>query len=234
MNAVKEFYDQLQFPGHYTQQQLAYHDPEIRNDYLAVIDRHLQHANTVLDVGCGTGLIANLFAGRYPNKQFTAVDFADSVNYARNYAVSNSITNVTYQQQDFLDWRSEIQYDAVLCQGVLHHIPEYVQAAAKLSDLVNPGGVLILAVYHPWGKILKKFVNLNYKNDILYRDQELVPWETAFNLEQVCELFPEFQLKDSYPQQNIQLNINIKALLNYRNGGLSTYVLEKRHVKENI
>ena len=80
MNEVKEFYDQLQFPGKYTIAGLDYHSPRIRNTYLKIIDDHLCNGISVLDVGCGTGLITNLFARRY-NSQFVCIDFANSVDY---------------------------------------------------------------------------------------------------------------------------------------------------------
>jgi hypothetical protein len=55
---------------------------------------------------------------------------------------------------------------------------------------IRPGGKLILGVYHPWGKLVKKLFNINYKNNILYQDQECHPYETAFTISQVKKLFP--------------------------------------------
>ena len=70
---VKQFYDQIQFPGVYTMQELAYHIPNIRNSYLSTIDKHIVNRQNILDIGCGTGLISNLFAMRYNSKKFVAV-----------------------------------------------------------------------------------------------------------------------------------------------------------------
>lgn len=229
MESVKQFYDQLQFPGHYTAQQLAYHRNEILNGYLDQIDTQIMPGQQVLDIGCGTGLISNLFADRYPSSNFTALDFADSINYAEQFAQEHDIKNVKYIKQDFMTFHSRRKFDLIICQGVLHHMPNYHWASAKIDQLLKPGGRLVLAVYHPWGKIIKKFFKINYKNTILYRDQELVPYETAFNLAQVKALFPRLNLLDSYPGSASELNICIHALLNSRNGGLTTYILEKSH-----
>ena len=225
MNAVKQFYDQLQFPGTYTLAGLDYHSPKIRNPYLKIIDQQLYPGCSVLDVGCGTGLISNLFARKYPDSQFIGIDFADSVNYAVDFSHTHAINNVQFAQQDLLHYTTAEQYNVVICQGVLHHISDYHFAAAQLMQLVKPGGRLIVSVYHPWGKIAKKIFKINYKNNILYQDQENHPYETTFTPAQIKSMFSKFKLLDVYPS-NINISINLQALINYRNGGLTTYTLE--------
>ena len=225
MSSVKEFYDQLQFPGTYTMAGLDYHSPKIRNPYLKTIDHHLGDGISVLDAGCGTGLISNLFARKYPSSQFVGIDFAHSVNYAIQFALTHNISNVEFRQSDLLSMTPS-QYDVVICQGVLHHIPDYERAADNLTVSVRPGGKLILGVYHPWGKLVKKLFNIDYKNDILYQDQECHPYETAFTISQVKKLFPNLKLLSGY-LDTINTTVGLKAITNYRNGGLTIYILEK-------
>jgi 2-polyprenyl-3-methyl-5-hydroxy-6-metoxy-1,4-benzoquinol methylase len=225
MNAVKQFYDQLQFPGTYTLAGLDYHSPKIRNPYLKVIDQQLTKPCSVLDIGCGTGLITNLFARRYPDIQFTGVDFSNSIDYAIEFSHKHLIKNATFVKQDFLQYKDTVQYDIIICQGVLHHIPNYQLAIDRMVSLLKPNGCLILSVYHPWGKLAKKIFNIDYKNYILHQDQENHPHETTFTLPQIQKLFPKFKLSNAYPS-SINTYINVYALVNYRNGGLTTYVLE--------
>lgn len=221
---IKNFYNKNQFPGHYTAQGLLYHNEQIKNPYLKIINQYLQSNNQVLDVGCGTGLISNLFATKYPTAQFTSVDFSDGIDYAKDYAKTNNIKNVKYLKKDFLEFKVSTQYDVVICQGVLHHIPEYNKAIEKIKLLIKPSGILILGLYHPGGKILKKMFNLDYKNKILKVDQELVPYETSFLCGKVKQMFNEYKLINSYPQ--ITPLTAIKSIFNYRNGGLITYVFK--------
>jgi 2-polyprenyl-3-methyl-5-hydroxy-6-metoxy-1,4-benzoquinol methylase len=223
-NPVKSFYDINQFPGHYTLEGLQYHIPKTQNPYLELIENYItSDVKTVIDVGCGTGVIANLFAMKNPTVNFTACDFADSIAFAEKFATEHNISNIKYQQVDFLEFGSthDTQYDLVICQGVLHHIPEYETAIKYLTKLIKPGGTLILGVYNPYGKILKKFFKINYLNDILYKDQELNPFETSFTVQQIKNYFNGLTLVDAYPSQS-----NVRALFNSKNGGLITYIFK--------
>lgn len=222
---VKQFYDQLQFPGPYTLEQLqAYGDP-IENYYLRCIDRELAAGQLVLDAGCGTGLTTNLFALRYPASEFTGMDFASSVELAERFAQTNSINNVKYVKQDLVQAAFDPEYDRVVCQGVLHHIPQYQQVATQLARAVKPGGRLILGLYHPWGKLIKQLTRIDYGSPLLETDQESNPFELAFTPSQAQALVPELELISRWP---CWLGSAVPALFNSRNGGLTVYIFEKR------
>ena len=224
---IQQFYNQNQFPGMYTIEDFNNYNDVIKNPYLKVIDNHLGNNITVLDAGCGTGLITNLFARRRPTNKFIAVDFADGIDYAQQFSKKHRITNAKFIKQDISDYTSKKQFDVVVCQGVLHHIPNWVNVIDQLKKLVKPGGKLILGLYHPWGKIAKKFFNINYGNATLYKDQELVPYELSFSVAEVKNMAQGFNLIDATPK--ILNSITINALFNYCNGGLITYILEKKN-----
>lgn len=225
-NRIKEFYSKLQFPGNYTKQSLGYHFPNIRNPFLKLIDEHLKNGTNVADIGCGSGLITNLMATRYPDSTFTALDFSNGVRYGKSYAIENQIQNVDFLQIDFLDWAINKTFDVVICQGVLHHIPEYSKAWEKIKSITKPGGKIILGLYHPWGKILKKMSKINYRNQILERDQEENPWEISFSSKKVKEKMIGFDLLTQYPRS--AWHILLSPMKHSRNGGLITYVFQKQ------
>jgi ubiquinone/menaquinone biosynthesis C-methylase UbiE len=226
-NLTKEFYDQICFPGVYTQKSLQYHWPKIRNPYLAVIDSGIKTADTVLDVGCGSGLVTNLFAQKYTDKKFTALDFAAGVDYARQFSIENNIQNTNFVKISFDEFATDQKFDTVVCQGVLHHMPNWKTNINKLKDLVNSGGTLILGLYHPWGKIAKRYGNINYGNDVLQQDQEHNPYETAFSCAQTQQLLrDQFTVYNAYPS-TVPAVAAIRSLFNYRNGGLVTSCWKK-------
>lgn len=224
---IKSFYSQINFPGRYTGEDLKFYEEHgINNVYLKEIDRFLVDGMSVLDVGCGTGLASNLFAIHRPNCQITAVDFSDSIDYAQQFATDNNITNVTWIKKDFLKFNTAKKYDMIICCGVLHHIPDYNTALAKMKGFLKPGGKLMLAVYNPFGKILKKICNIKYHNEVLYQDQELNPFELSFTHRQVLKMCNDMQFEEVTPSVSGHL-INLSALFNSVNGGLALYVFTK-------
>jgi 2-polyprenyl-3-methyl-5-hydroxy-6-metoxy-1,4-benzoquinol methylase len=183
----------------------------------------MQNGQSVLDIGCGTGLITNLFAQRYHNSQFCAIDFSDAIDYAKHFSKQHSIRNVKFLKQDILTWKTEQTFDVVICQGVLHHIRSYTDAVERIKRLAKPGGMIIVGLYHPWGKILKKIININYGNEILRQDQEQNVYETAFSCRQSQNLFSGFELVASYPTVAPVIS-HVMALINSKSGGLVTYI----------
>jgi SAM-dependent methyltransferase len=167
-----------------------------------------------------------LFAYRNPSINFTGVDFSNSVDWARDFAHTNSINNVTFVKDDLVNFDCTCTFDLVICQGVLHHIPDYKQALSNLKSLISPGGRMILGLYHPWGKLAKQFISIDYGSNTLYQDQENNPFELSFSKKQVKQLTQEFDIVDTYP--SLLSSVALPALFNYRNGGLVVYVLEKK------
>lgn len=225
MNKVKRFYDQLQFPGFYYKDHIVESEQRIANRYLCLLDQKIDPGDTVLDAGCGTGFVSNLLAYRHPQCEFDAVDFADSVDYGQDFARLHDIKNITYYRGDLRDWQSTRQYDKIICQGVLHHIPEYERALRNICQMLRPGGQLLLGVYHPWGKWSQKKQNIEYGNRILELDQEHHPFEITFSLQQVRSMLPGWRMLDHQPR--LLGSAALASLFNARSGGLVLYILEK-------
>jgi ubiquinone/menaquinone biosynthesis C-methylase UbiE len=221
---TKEFYDRLKFPGYYSQQDITCHLVDIKNPYLWTIDQALSNGISVLDIGCGSGYISNLFAQRYPDSDFSAIDFSAALDVGKDFSKSVDQNNITWIKQDFLQYKFKTQYDVVICQGVFHHIKECEQALDKIKQLVKPGGTIVFGVYHPFGKFLKKLFKLKYHSEILRIDQEENVFETAYTCNQVADMFQDsYQLVTSYPT-TLPILSHLRALINYQNGGLTTYV----------
>lgn len=227
VDEIKNFYSRINFPGRYQQQDIEFYQHYgIHNLYLKEIDKSMSDNIEVLDVGCGTGLISNVFASKYPNSNFTSLDFSDSIDYAKKFANENNITNVSWIKTDFLNFTTNKQYDVIICCGVLHHIPEYKVALEKLKLLLKPKGQLILAVYNPFGKILKRLITIKYNSYTLYEDQENNPFEVSFTDKQVRKMCSELTFERVEPSISNCL-VNLLALFNSENGGLALYVFTK-------
>jgi ubiquinone/menaquinone biosynthesis C-methylase UbiE len=224
---IKQFYNCIGFPGKYTIDQLLKYGDPIENPYLRTIESQINSNQKILDAGCGTGLTTNLFSIRHPTCEFVGVDFSDSIDQANFFCKENNVKNVKFIKQDLAEINFDESFDVVICQGVLHHIPDYHKVLSILKTSVKPGGKLVLGLYHPAGKIVKKFFNIDYKSSILFQDQELNPFELSFTFEQVQQLTQGFNFKQAYPR--LLNNFSIPAFFNYKNGGLITYILEKNY-----
>lgn len=219
---IKNFYNCIKFPGEYTKQQLL--DPSTINDnlYLAFINKYIKQGQNVLDIGCGSGLITNAMAGRH-DCNFTALDFSDGIDFGQKYATEHKLTNTTWIKRNFFAHDFHCCYDVVICQGVLHHIPEYQQALEKIKKLVKPNGVLLLGVYNPFGKLLKKIKKIKYNSDILMCDQEYNPFETSFRADTIINMCSPLTFLEAAPGGNNKYACDFLSLFNSQNGGLTLY-----------
>lgn len=219
---IRDFYSSIKFPGEYTIADLEYYDSIITNRYLKFYDNCISNNKTVIDVGCGSGFIVNFLARRHPNVQFTAVDFSNSIDFAKQFSDNHNIKNIVYHKADFVSWESGMQYDMVFCNGVLHHIPSWKYALKKIQEMSRKQ--MVLGIYNTYGKYVKKFFTVNYRHsEVLYKDQEACPFEVSFDDREFRELFSEcYRLESVMPSLNNKI-VNIMNLFNYNNGGLTIY-----------
>jgi 2-polyprenyl-3-methyl-5-hydroxy-6-metoxy-1,4-benzoquinol methylase len=224
VNSIRNFYNKNPFPGPYSISQTAKYSID-SNRYIRLIDQYLNDNLTVLDVGCGTGFITNLFATRY-NSEFTGIDFSKTaITMASQFAINHNITNAHFFEEDFFNFTPDQKFDVIVCQSFLTHVPDFVGAIKKLKTMLASNGVILLGVYNNYGKLAKKFININYKNDRLQLDQEHNPFEVVFSHRQVLDLWPGYQLMNVCPSIHNRF-VNVVNLFNNKNGGLTLYAFK--------
>jgi len=106
---------------------------------------------TVLDAGCGEGLVADLLASRNPNLRITGVDkSAEAVAFARKHFGHAA----AFRTGSLLDLPFEDDaFDLVLCSEVLEHLDEPGQALEELKRVASKH-VLITVPREPVFKML--------------------------------------------------------------------------------
>lgn len=114
---------------------------EINPLRLGFIDGHASLAGkTVLDVGCGGGILAEAMA--QAGAAVTGIDLAEkSLKVARLHGLESGV-KVQYRCVPVEDLAAELPgtFDIVSCMEMLEHVPEPASVIAAVSKLVKPGG----------------------------------------------------------------------------------------------
>ena len=67
-------------------------------------------------------------------------------------------TNINFINADvFDDVLKDEFFDFIWCNGVLHHTKNAEEAFKCLVEVTKPGGILVIGLYHRYGRILTRF-----------------------------------------------------------------------------
>ena len=110
----------------------------LRLDY---IDRYANLAGkTVLDVGCGGGILSEAMAGY--GAKVTGIDMGDAPLSVAELHLLESGREVTYRKVEVeaLAAEAPASFDVITCMEMLEHVPDPSSVIAACSKLVKPGG----------------------------------------------------------------------------------------------
>ena len=110
----------------------------LRLDY---IDRHAGlSGKTVLDVGCGGGILSESMADRGAN--VTGIDLGDKPLQVAKLHLLESGKQVEYIKAAVEEFAAErpAHYDIITCMELLEHVPDPQSTIAACAKLVKPGG----------------------------------------------------------------------------------------------
>ena len=95
---------------------------------------------TVLDVGCGGGILSEAMAGR--GAIVTGIDLGKAPLAVANLHLKESGVAVDYRQIAAEDLAQErpASFDIVTCLEMLEHVPDPASTVAACKQLVKPGG----------------------------------------------------------------------------------------------
>jgi 2-polyprenyl-6-hydroxyphenyl methylase/3-demethylubiquinone-9 3-methyltransferase len=96
---------------------------------------------TVLDVGCGGGILADAMARK--GAQVLGIDLASkALKVAQLHALEAETPNVSYREISAEQWAQErpAHYDVVTCMEMLEHVPDPASVVQACATLVKPGG----------------------------------------------------------------------------------------------
>lgn len=153
---------------------------------LLILQRDLQNVVesqsplSVLDAGCGMGLMSQWFAEK--GHRVLACDSAQVMVEAAQKRM-HDLPHVDCQQIN-IQSLPHVAYDVVLCHAVLEWVADQEKLLDKLSTLVKPGGYLSLMFYNAWAREMAQLVygNFDYieRNYQVRQRVKLSPHRPAF------------------------------------------------------
>lgn len=159
----------------------------------------------IAEIGCGNGRFVKIFS-RYANR---AVGYEPSgaIDVARRYCHDDK--NINFYQTSVYDITERSTYDVILCLGVLHHLPDPLQALVKMKSMLKPGGICCVWVYGREGNglYLGIFKPLMY---ITSRLPHKVLNSISFILALIVKIYSKLVYFSHYlpwPMKNYMLNI---------------------------
>lgn len=115
----------------------------LRTNY---IDSFAQLAGkSVLDVGCGGGILSEGMAQR--GATVTGIDMGEApLNVARLHALESGVS-IDYRQLPVEQLAAEqpASFDVVTCMEMLEHVPDPASVIKACFDLVKPGGMVFFS-----------------------------------------------------------------------------------------
>ncbi|MFH1721004.1 MAG: class I SAM-dependent methyltransferase [Candidatus Altiarchaeota archaeon] len=110
--------------------------------------------SSLLDAGCGPGILTMELAKRYPECKVTGIDILrKDIEINNIIARKAGLKNCLFRVKDIADIEYVDEFDAILCVDNLEHIEDDVGAVTKLKKALKPGGFAIFHVpgyYRRW------------------------------------------------------------------------------------
>ena len=153
---------------------------------------------------------------------------------AKNFINQNEINNVQlYRMNIFNLCFPKNYFDIIISNGVLHHTHNPKLAFGKLSECLKPNGIIVIGLYHKYGRIVQnirqflikifgeklKFIDKRFSENLSdkkkyawFKDQYNNPHETKHSYNEVINWFNENDIEflNSIP---FNFNLNDKIFL---------------------
>lgn len=122
-------------------------------------------ATSVLDAGCGRGVISRTLAIRYPAARVVGIDQDESAQ-ASNIMLANKmgLVNCKFEVADVTTYDAPATYDLIVSVDNLEHVAQDREAIANFFKSMKDGGTLVVHVPH------------------FYRRWPLFKWTTNFDV----------------------------------------------------
>ena len=103
--------------------------------------RQLRPSGSVLDIGCGEGLLARWLAGACP--RYFGIDLSsEAIALAR----AKNLSFAEFAVADAAEFRPTSQFDVIVFNECLIYFDRPLELVARLADALLPGGMIIVSL----------------------------------------------------------------------------------------
>ncbi len=155
-DVVKSFYEETPFPNYDAIDSVATLVAKAREGlYARLLDEQIPPGARVLDLGCGTGQLANFMS--LASRTVVGSDLClNSLRLGSRFAASQGLRSVAFLQMNlFRPALRAASFHIVLCNGVLHHTSDPLGGFRSLLRLVMPGGFVVIGLYNRYGRLMQ-------------------------------------------------------------------------------
>jgi SAM-dependent methyltransferase len=167
----------------------SFSDEEIKtagDQYFDIVSDELITNKYLLDVGCGTGRWTKYISNKAAFVE--CIDPSDAVFSAAKLLKDCSNTRISKAGVDNIPFQDDT-FDLVFSLGVLHHIPDTLQAMKSCVGKVKPGGYFLVYLYYNFENRGFLFKSLFYLSNVLRKVISALP---KFLKTKVCWLIAVF------------------------------------------
>ena len=160
-----DFYNNVKFPNYDDVEDFgSLLNKSRRSIFAKKLDDEIPMGSNILEAGCGTGQMS-IALSRYA-RQIYGIDLSKgSLIEAKQFINSNDIKSVhLFRMNIFKLFFEENTFDVIISNGVLHHTYNPKLAFSKLVRVLKPGGIIVIGLYHKYGRIIQKIRQSLIKN----------------------------------------------------------------------
>lgn len=107
------------------------------------------NASSVLDAGCGRGVITRILSRRFPNAAINAIDADENAQNAnREISEKAGFSNCVFIDGDLTNYSSPEQYDLIVSVDNLEHIQDDEKVLRNFFQSMQAAGTLVIHVPH--------------------------------------------------------------------------------------
>lgn len=151
-----EFYNDVKFPNYDDIENFGtLLDKSYNSIFVNKLDKEIRYNSRVLEAGCGTGQLS-IALSRF-NRKIHSIDLSKgSLTEGKKFIDNNDIKNVQFYRMNIFNlFFPKNYFDIIISNGVLHHTHNAELAFNKLSEKLKPGGIIVIGLYHKYGRIVQ-------------------------------------------------------------------------------